>query len=45
MGNQLELAARLGIAALVGLAVGIERERSGHATGPGPASPASAPSF
>ncbi|MCU0620760.1 MAG: DUF4010 domain-containing protein [Gemmatimonadales bacterium] len=34
MNDQLELVSRLAIAALVGLAVGIERERSGHATGP-----------
>jgi uncharacterized membrane protein (DUF4010 family) len=32
---ELHDAARLGVAALVGLAVGIERERSGKATGPG----------
>lgn len=32
--SDLELAARLAVAALTGLAVGIERERSGHATGP-----------
>jgi uncharacterized membrane protein (DUF4010 family) len=31
----LEVAASLGVAGLVGLAVGIEREWSGHATGPG----------
>ena len=30
----LQAAADLGVAALAGLAVGIERERSGHATGP-----------
>lgn len=30
----LETAARLGVAGLVGLAVGLEREWSGHATGP-----------
>ena len=30
----LQLAARLGIAGLVGLAVGVEREWSGHARGP-----------
>ncbi len=35
MDDQVLLAARLAVAALVGLAVGIERERSGHATGPG----------
>lgn len=34
MTPQLDLATRLAIAALIGLAVGIERERSGHATGP-----------
>lgn len=28
------LVARLGVAALAGLAVGVERERSGHAVGP-----------
>lgn len=32
--SDLELATRLAVAALTGLAVGIERERSGHATGP-----------
>ncbi|HKV76178.1 MAG TPA: DUF4010 domain-containing protein [Gemmatimonadales bacterium] len=34
MDSELEIAARLGVAALAGLAVGIEREWSGHATGP-----------
>ncbi len=33
--NELEIATRIGIAALAGLAVGFEREWSGHATGPG----------
>jgi uncharacterized membrane protein (DUF4010 family) len=32
--SELEIAARLAVAALVGMAVGIEREWSGHATGP-----------
>lgn len=32
--NELELVARLAIAALAGMAVGLEREWSGHATGP-----------
>lgn len=32
--TELDLAARLAVAALAGLAAGIERERSGHATGP-----------
>lgn len=31
---ELEAAGRLAVAGLVGLAVGVERERSGHATGP-----------
>jgi len=31
----IEIAARLGVAALAGLAIGVERERSGHASGPG----------
>ncbi|HEX5632687.1 MAG TPA: DUF4010 domain-containing protein, partial [Gemmatimonadales bacterium] len=35
MPPELEAAAGLAVAALVGLAVGIEREWSGHATGPG----------
>ena len=35
MPPELEAATSLGVAALVGLAVGIEREWSGHATGPG----------
>ena len=35
MNPELDTAARLAVAALVGLAVGIEREWSGHATGPG----------
>jgi uncharacterized membrane protein (DUF4010 family) len=30
-----EIAVRLGVASLAGLAIGAERERSGHATGPG----------
>lgn len=33
--NELEIATRIGIAALAGLAVGFEREWSGHASGPG----------
>jgi uncharacterized membrane protein (DUF4010 family) len=33
--TQLEIAIRLGVAALAGLAVGLEREWSGHASGPG----------
>ncbi len=33
--TELEIAARLGVASLAGLAVGVEREWSGHATGPG----------
>ena len=32
--NELEIAIRIGIAALAGLAVGFEREWSGHASGP-----------
>ena len=32
--NELEIATRIGIAALAGLAVGFEREWSGHASGP-----------
>ena len=32
--SELEIAVRLGVAALAGLAVGVEREWSGHATGP-----------
>jgi uncharacterized membrane protein (DUF4010 family) len=32
--DELDLVVRLGIAALAGLAVGVEREWSGHATGP-----------
>lgn len=35
MNPELETAARLAVSALVGLAVGIEREWSGHASGPG----------
>lgn len=34
--NELELVIRLSVAALCGLAVGVEREWSGHATGPHP---------
>ena len=33
--DSLDTAARLAVAGLVGLAVGIERQRSGHASGPG----------
>jgi uncharacterized membrane protein YhiD involved in acid resistance len=33
--TDLEIAVRLAVAALAGLAVGIEREWSGHASGPG----------
>ena len=33
--SELEGAARLGVAALIGIAVGLEREWSGHASGPG----------
>lgn len=33
-GSQAEAAARIGIAALIGLATGLERQWSGHATGP-----------
>jgi uncharacterized membrane protein (DUF4010 family) len=33
--TELEAAVRLGIAALIGLGVGLEREWSGHASGPG----------
>ncbi|HEY9441952.1 MAG TPA: MgtC/SapB family protein, partial [Gemmatimonadales bacterium] len=32
--SDLDIAARLGMAGLTGLAVGIEREWSGHASGP-----------
>ncbi len=35
MNPELETAARLAVAGLIGLAVGIEREWSGHASGPG----------
>jgi uncharacterized membrane protein (DUF4010 family) len=34
MTTDIEIAVRLGVAALAGLAIGAERERSGHATGP-----------
>jgi uncharacterized membrane protein (DUF4010 family) len=34
IGSELDSAARLAIAALIGLAVGLEREWSGHASGP-----------
>jgi uncharacterized membrane protein (DUF4010 family) len=34
MTADLQIAARLGVAALAGLAIGVERERSGHAAGP-----------
>ncbi len=35
MTADLQIAVRLGVAALAGLAIGVERERSGHAAGPG----------
>ncbi len=35
MTTELEIAVRLGVASLAGLAIGVERERSGHASGPG----------
>lgn len=35
MSTELEIAVRVAVASLAGLAVGVERERSGHASGPG----------